>query len=52
MTNITISELRPIETEFEELSDLELEAVLGGKRHVDKYDLDGDGKWDVKVVSR
>ncbi|WP_193199970.1 hypothetical protein [Nostoc sp. MG11] len=31
MANITIGELCAIETEFSELSDLELESILGGK---------------------
>ncbi len=52
MANITISELLPIETEFEELSDLEMESVAGGKRQKMKVDVDGDGKWDIKVVVR
>lgn len=52
MANITISELRPIETEFEELSDLQLEAVVGGKRQRERIDIDGDGRWDIKVVVR
>lgn len=58
MSNITISELRPIETEFEELSNLELEAVAvvkgGGRapRSVVRTDNDGDGRWDSKVVFR
>jgi uncharacterized membrane protein len=30
MANITISELAPVETEFAELSDMELESVVGG----------------------
>jgi len=36
MANITIGELCAIETEFSELSDLEIESILGGKeRSVD-----------------
>jgi bacteriocin-like protein len=31
MANIKINELQPLEFEFEELSDLELEAIVGGK---------------------
>lgn len=31
MAQITISDLHPIENEFAELSDLELESVVGGK---------------------
>ena len=31
MANITISNLEPAELEYTELSDLELEAVVGGK---------------------
>ncbi len=31
MANINISNLQPTEIEFSELSDLELEAVVGGK---------------------
>jgi bacteriocin-like protein len=31
MANITISDLQVAELEYEELSDLELEAVVGGK---------------------
>jgi hypothetical protein len=31
MANITISNLNPVEVEFSELSDLELEVVMGGK---------------------
>lgn len=34
MANITISDLQPIEVEFAELSDLELEAIMGGKGEV------------------
>jgi len=52
MANITISDLQSAELEYEELSDLELEAVIGGKRHREKIDLDGDGKWDIKIVVR
>jgi hypothetical protein len=36
---------------FEKLSELEL-ASLNGGRTVDKQDLDGDGKWDMKIVTR
>jgi hypothetical protein len=36
MANITIYELHPSELEYAELSDLELEVVVGGKeRHAD-----------------
>jgi bacteriocin-like protein len=57
MANIIISdlqsaELESAELEYEELSDLELEAVIGGKRHTEKIDIDGDGKWDIKIVVR
>ncbi|MFN6535934.1 MAG: Blp family class II bacteriocin [Nostoc sp. EkiNYC01] len=31
MANIQISDLDPVQTEFYELSDLELEAIVGGK---------------------
>jgi hypothetical protein len=33
MANITISNLQLAELEYEELSDLEIEAVVGGKKH-------------------
>jgi hypothetical protein len=33
MANITISNLQVAELEYEELSDLEIEAVVGGKKH-------------------
>ena len=33
MANITISDLQVAELEYEELSDLEIEAVVGGKVH-------------------
>lgn len=52
MANIIISDLQSAELEYEELSDLELEAVIGGKREVTKIDTDGDGRWDVKIVER
>jgi bacteriocin-like protein len=52
MANIIISDLQSAELEYEELSDLELEAVIGGKRETTKIDLDGDGRWDVKIVER
>lgn len=32
MSKITISDIQPIESEYAELSDLELESVVGGKR--------------------
>lgn len=35
MANIKINELQPLEFEFEELSDLELEAIVGGKKAKD-----------------
>lgn len=50
MAQITISDLHPVENEFAELSDLELESVVGGKRNRDYYDVNGDGKTD-KVVT-
>lgn len=34
MANIIISNLNPVEVEFSELSDLELEIVMGGKGEV------------------
>jgi len=37
MAKITISELHPAELEYEELSDLELEYVVGGKTDKVKY---------------
>lgn len=47
MADIQVSDLRPVELEFEELSDMELEAVVGGKSKT-KIDVDGDGDWDYK----
>ena len=47
-----IAKAHLFETEFEELSNLELETIVGGKRKRYKYDTDGDGKWDVKIVER
>lgn len=37
MANITISELHPAELEYEELSDAELEYVVGGRTHKVKH---------------
>ncbi len=34
---------------FQKLTNEELKSLKGG-RHVAKFDLDGDGKWDVKCV--
>jgi bacteriocin-like protein len=51
MASITVTDLHLLEKEFEELSDPELKAVVGG-REKKKVDLDGDGKWDVKIVVR
>ncbi|MEA5564979.1 MULTISPECIES: hypothetical protein [unclassified Anabaena] len=34
MANITISDLQPVELEYAELSDLELEIIMGGKGEV------------------
>jgi bacteriocin-like protein len=53
MANIIISDLQAAELEYEELSDLELEAVIGGKREktkIDLDDLDGDGRWDFTSI--
>ncbi|WP_321294966.1 bacteriocin class II family protein [Marinifilum fragile] len=36
---------------FEVMNKLELSAIKGG-RTVDKVDLDDDGKWDIKIVTR
>jgi hypothetical protein len=52
MASITISDLCPTELEYEQLSNREMEAVVGGRRRKVKVDLDGDGKWDVKIVVR
>ena len=35
---------------FGKLSAEQLNSVRGGKRCVVKYDTDGDGKWDQKIV--
>ncbi|WP_185969043.1 hypothetical protein [Carboxylicivirga sp. M1479] len=35
---------------FEKLPLTQLTKFKGGKRHVNKYDLNGDGKWDTKTV--
>ena len=35
---------------FNELSNDQMQSVKGGKRAVLKYDTDGDGKWDEKIV--
>ena len=32
------------------LSDEQLKSVQGGKRCVEKYDTDGDGRWNEKIV--
>ncbi len=32
------------------LNESDLLSVKGGKRYVTKFDTDGDGEWDVKVV--
>lgn len=50
MAQITISDLNPIENEFAELSDLELESVVGGKGPL-FTDVDRDGHND-KVIFR
>ena len=34
MANIQIPDLQQVQTEFDELSDMELETVVGGKRRV------------------
>jgi hypothetical protein len=44
MANITISNLQVAELEYEELSDLELEVVVGGKeRHAEVGYSQGEG---------
>ncbi len=35
---------------FKKLPSSQMSALKGGKRHVNKFDLDGDGKWDTKTV--
>ncbi|MEI3652236.1 MAG: hypothetical protein V6D39_20150 [Dolichospermum lemmermannii FEM_B0920] len=52
MANIQIADLAKVEIQFDELSDLEVENVVGGKRKVTKIDIDGDGRWDYKIVER
>ena len=52
MANIQIADLAKVEIQFDELSDLEVENVVGGKRKVTKIDTDGDGRWDIKIVER
>jgi hypothetical protein len=43
---------RQLGTFAEELSSEELNYISGGKRSVTKLDVDGDGKWDIKIVVR
>ncbi|WP_071190182.1 hypothetical protein [Trichormus sp. NMC-1] len=48
MANIQIANLAQIEKQFNELSNLELEGVVGGSGpRVDKGDFNGDGIEDV-----
>lgn len=51
MANISIFDLRPAETEFAELSDMEVEKVMGGAQ---KYyeDVNKDGHKDRITVRR
>jgi Zn-dependent membrane protease YugP len=51
MANIQIADLAKVEIQFDELSDLEVENVVGGRK-VTKIDTDGDGRWDIKIVER
>ncbi len=41
MANIQIANLAQIENQFDELSDLELETVLGGKIKIGKWTIGG-----------
>lgn len=36
---------------FKLLNPDSLKSIRGGKREVVKYDIDGDGKWDVKTIT-
>lgn len=57
MANLKINDLQPLESEFAELSDLELEAIAGGKggyigkwgRQIDKFVRRDLGGW-TKVI--
>lgn len=53
MSKIAINDLSQVENEFAELSDLELESVIGGKRVRDySIDWDGDGLLDKTVYKK
>ncbi|MGQ1911812.1 hypothetical protein ACT3CE_18815 [Marinifilum sp. RC60d5] len=36
----------------EKITNLELVSVRGGLREVEKFDHDGDGRWDEKIVKK
>ena len=52
MANIQIANLAQIEKQFDELSNLELEGVVGGKTtYTVRGDFNGDGKEDVYTAT-
>ncbi len=51
MANIKINDLHS-PSYLDDLNINELMSIYGGKRHRVKIDVDGDGKWDIKVVVR